>query len=85
MGFHHQAYQTLIKRQQKIKDHAHKKWDEAGRPYGRDDEFWLAAESEIDQEEANRDMKRVRRFNRHVDEVIKVTAQANEILKEGEC
>jgi hypothetical protein len=32
---------------QQIRDLAYKKWDDAGRPHGRDDEFWISAESEL--------------------------------------
>lgn len=30
-----------------IKDLAYRLWEEAGRPEGRDEEFWLAAEAQL--------------------------------------
>ena len=32
---------------QSISDLAYEKWEIAGKPHGRDSEFWLSAESEI--------------------------------------
>jgi hypothetical protein len=37
-----------IERQQDIRERAHEIWIEHGRPEGRDIEFWLAAELEVD-------------------------------------
>ena len=37
-----------IERQHKIPERAHQIWTEHGRPAGRDVEFWLAAEREVD-------------------------------------
>lgn len=36
--------ETLL---QQIRELAYKKWEEAERPWGRDEEFWLDAEKEI--------------------------------------
>lgn len=32
---------------QQIRESAYKKWEEAGRPWGRDKEFWIEAEKEL--------------------------------------
>lgn len=37
-----------LERHQLISERAHKMWVEHGRPEGRDVEFWLAAEQEVD-------------------------------------
>jgi hypothetical protein len=33
--------------EEQIRSHAHMLWEKAGRPDGRDDEFWHAAEAEL--------------------------------------
>ena len=33
--------------EQDIRERAHRLWEQAGRPEGRDDEFWHAAEQEL--------------------------------------
>ncbi len=33
--------------EQDIRDRAHRLWEQAGRPEGREDEFWHAAEQEL--------------------------------------
>lgn len=38
------ARETLL---QQVRELAYKKWEEAERPLGRDEEFWLKAEREI--------------------------------------
>lgn len=40
----------MTEREQRIRERAHKLWDEAGQPDGRDNEFWQAAERQIDAE-----------------------------------
>jgi Protein of unknown function (DUF2934) len=37
-----------LERRQSIRDRAHELWTEHGRPWGRDVEFWMAAEREVD-------------------------------------
>lgn len=33
--------------EQEIREHAHRLWEQAGKPEGREDEFWHAAEQEL--------------------------------------
>lgn len=40
----------MTDREQLIRERAHWLWEEAGRPEGRDDEFWRQAEREIEGE-----------------------------------
>ena len=37
--------------EQEIRDRAHRLWEQAGKPEGRDDEFWHAAEQELRNED----------------------------------
>lgn len=37
----------MTEREQQIRERAHRLWEEAGRPEGRDEEFWERAEQEI--------------------------------------
>jgi hypothetical protein len=39
---------TEMERRLRIRERAHALWIEHGRPHGRDEEFWLAAEREVD-------------------------------------
>ena len=41
--------------EQQIRDHAHALWEKAGRPDGRDLEFWHAAEAELNAESESLD------------------------------
>ncbi len=41
--------------QQRIREKAHRLWEEAGSPEGEDQRFWFLAKVEIDQEEAKLD------------------------------
>ena len=38
-----------------IRNYAYQLWEKAGKPEGRDDEFWRAAEIELDAEDENPD------------------------------
>jgi Protein of unknown function (DUF2934) len=40
--------------EQQIRDHAQTLWENAGRPDGRDLEFWYAAEAELNAAESER-------------------------------
>ncbi|MBR0907178.1 DUF2934 domain-containing protein [Bradyrhizobium liaoningense] len=37
--------------EQEIRERAHKLWEQAGKPAGRDEEFWRAAEQELRNED----------------------------------
>jgi hypothetical protein len=37
--------------EQQIRERAHRLWEQAGKPAGRDDEFWHAAEQELRNED----------------------------------
>ncbi|SED12957.1 DUF2934 domain-containing protein [Bradyrhizobium erythrophlei] len=41
--------------EQQIRDHAHLLWERAGKPEGRDTEFWHAAEVELNAESESPD------------------------------
>ena len=41
-------------REHRVRVRAHQLWELAGSPYGGENEFWLAAEAEIDSAEADR-------------------------------
>ena len=41
----------MTEREQQIRERAHRLWEEAGCPQGRDDEFWHEAERAIEEEE----------------------------------
>ncbi len=43
--------------EQMIRDHAHQRWERAGRPDGRSEEFWLAAKAEFERKEATGERK----------------------------
>jgi hypothetical protein len=38
----------MSERERRIRDRAEQLWNEAGQPMGRDEEFWLAAEADVD-------------------------------------
>jgi len=50
----------MTEREQQIRERAHRLWEEAGCPEGRDNEFWQEAERAVDQEQGSSD-KRQRR------------------------
>ena len=41
--------------EEQIKNYAHQLWEKAGKPQGRDTEFWHAAEAELNAEDENPD------------------------------
>ena len=41
--------------EEQIRSCAHQLWEKAGKPSGRDEEFWLAAKAELDAEDENPD------------------------------
>jgi hypothetical protein len=41
--------------EEQIRNYAYQLWEKAGRPEGRDQEFWEAAKSELDAEDENPD------------------------------
>ena len=45
-----QDWQTARRRKRAIRDRAYGLWEQAGRPVGRDEEFWFTAERELDEE-----------------------------------
>ena len=45
----------MTEREAKIRERAHKLWQEAGEPQWRDDEFWAEAEAQIAAEERDGD------------------------------
>lgn len=42
---------------QEIRTRAHRLWEQAGRPSGRDAEFWLEAERQIKEERVRHELK----------------------------
>lgn len=48
----------MTEREQQIRERAHRLWEEAGRPEGRDDEFWREAERALDEESGGRKPQR---------------------------
>jgi hypothetical protein len=42
--------------EEQIRKHAHELWERAGKPEGRDDEFWHQAERELEETEQLRDI-----------------------------
>ncbi len=43
--------------EQDIRERAHRLWEQAGRPEGRDDEFWNAAEQELRNEDKSNTLR----------------------------
>lgn len=43
--------------EQEIRERAHQLWERAGKPEGRDDEFWRAAEQELRNEDKSDTMR----------------------------
>lgn len=43
--------------EQEIRERAHQLWERAGKPEGRDDEFWQAAEQELRNEDKSDTMR----------------------------
>jgi hypothetical protein len=41
--------------EEQIRNYAHQLWERAGRPEGRHEEFWYAAETELNAEDKNPD------------------------------
>jgi hypothetical protein len=41
----------LTERENRIREIAHRLWEEAGQPDGRDNEFWTRAEMQIEEQE----------------------------------
>lgn len=38
---------AMTDREQRVRDRAHRLWEEAGRPHGQDERFWHEAEAEV--------------------------------------
>jgi len=51
----------MTEREQQIRERAHRMWEEAGCPEGRDNEFWERAERALDEEQGSGDDGRRRR------------------------
>ncbi|PSO21590.1 DUF2934 domain-containing protein [Bradyrhizobium sp. MOS003] len=43
--------------EQDIRERAHRLWEQAGRPEGRDEEFWSAAEQELRNEDKSNTLR----------------------------
>jgi len=43
----------MTEREQQVRERAHRLWEEAGCPQGRDDEFWHEAERAIEEEQGS--------------------------------
>ncbi|MGT2502105.1 DUF2934 domain-containing protein [Bradyrhizobium guangxiense] len=43
--------------EQEIRERAHRLWEQAGRPEGREDEFWRAAEQELRNEDKSNTLR----------------------------
>jgi hypothetical protein len=43
--------------EEKIRERAHKIWEEAGKPIGREDEIWLLAEQQLKEERIRHELK----------------------------
>ena len=41
----------MTEREERIRERAHRLWEEAGRPEGKDEKFWWEAELQIDVED----------------------------------
>jgi hypothetical protein len=57
-------YDKGQRRHQAIAERALRKWWDAGKPEGRDLDFWLDAEWEIVEEEVRRDLSRIHSIRR---------------------
>jgi hypothetical protein len=52
--------------EQQIRDYAHQLWEQAGRPGGRDAEFWHAAEVELNAESESPDAPAIDQPNKNI-------------------
>ncbi|WGD55584.1 DUF2934 domain-containing protein [Bradyrhizobium sp. CB1650] len=43
--------------EQKIRERAHLLWEQAGRPEGKEDHFWLEAERQLQEEQIRHELK----------------------------
>jgi len=42
---------------EKIRQRAHQLWEQAGKPEGKDDDFWLQAERQLEEEQIRHELK----------------------------
>ena len=56
-ALHKQEMQLSEPTEQEIRDRAHRLWEQAGKPEGREDEFWRAAEQELRNEDKSNTLR----------------------------